>query len=806
MTKKTTNTMDDKVLNEMIEKAQQMGMNNQTTNNESQPNIGSDTAKEILNDIALDKKYGDSTASASALGAARGLSFGISDQLLTKTGLLSKEDLRELKNRNKTASLLGEIGGVVAPTILSGGTSLLGTAARGATTGIRAVEALGAGATKIAEAGFKAALAREGKKSIAREIVKKSIPSVIGSAVEGSAYGLGSLISENALGQADISAENVIASIGTGALMGAVTKGIFETPKALAPIVKNGKTSLQTVAKKYTDPFEALMDFAKVNPKKAARIKEQNPKMVEELPKWFAKKTELKAFSKDETLEIAVKNIKNDASGKIGNIIEKGDTELANMVDPTIGIKVYKNIEDTINKLLDEKMIKSHGTSKIKKIKATIRSLIEESVPNKKTVSKLVMDPTTKLLKNVDVEIAEGLFKPVSLKGLQKLKGEATELIDFAADTVTSENAKIRQIRREIDDAIKQTLEKADTNNKGLLNDYIEANKDYSYASTLLPGMANKALDKKAKSELLNLTEFVLGGATVAALGGTIGTGVIALKKFAESDVRRKLAIMSSIEKTNKQVDSKINTSIKDFFKSTKFGTRTALLNTLTNSSYSKSEDKKEPKNKKEAFQNAANRITMLISDPEKLQNEVARRTIHLQESVPNIANYAIQTSLTGLQFLNSKLPKQATSDLSASQFTKRKFEPSQLQISKFERYLEAVENPMSALEDLKSGTLTREAAEAISAVYPKIFSKMQETVINELETSKDPVSYSKRLQLGILLNIETDTSLKNANIAAFQSNLAPKDEQSQAPTASKAENLNMAERQETKQNRISQR
>ena len=171
--------------------------------------------------LELDKinEYEDKGLEAGLLGAARGLTFGLSDQLLQKTAKYTgytSEELNDIKRYNELESTIGEAAGIVGPSLLTGGTGAAGAAARGLTTGVRGAEVAG----KVTQKALAKVLAEQGKNSVASNIVAKTAPKLIGSATEGAIYGAGQLISENALGNADINAENLIASASTGALLG----------------------------------------------------------------------------------------------------------------------------------------------------------------------------------------------------------------------------------------------------------------------------------------------------------------------------------------------------------------------------------------------------------------------------------------------------------------------------------------------------------------------------------------------------------------------------------------------------------
>ena len=66
---------------------------------------------------------------AGAVAALRGATLGASDFALKQTGLLTEQELQDLQAANPTISIVGEIAGTVAPTLLSGGAGLAGRAA-----------------------------------------------------------------------------------------------------------------------------------------------------------------------------------------------------------------------------------------------------------------------------------------------------------------------------------------------------------------------------------------------------------------------------------------------------------------------------------------------------------------------------------------------------------------------------------------------------------------------------------------------------------------------------------------------------
>lgn len=80
-----------------------------------------------------------------------------------------------------------------------------------------------------------------------------------------------------------------------------------------------------------------------------------------------------------------------------------------------------------------------------------------------------------------------------------------------------------------------------------------------------------------------------------------------------------------------------------------------------------------------------------------------------------------------------------------------------------FERYLEAVVDPIAALERFEAGRITQETAEAIAIVYPALFADLQRRIQDELakaDAEGRELDYSRRVRLGQLFDTVTDPSM----------------------------------------------
>ena len=195
----------------------------------------------------LQEQYGDAGGQAlSAIaGAGRGLTFGLSDWMLTELGLVESETLRNLEEANPAASMAGELTAIGASVFAGGGAGLLSKL--GAAP--RAAARVGLGAEKAVARALAPQVAKGG---LFGKMASRAASVGTGSAIEGALYGGGLAISESALGDIDLTAENLISSIGAGAALGgtfgaglgAGFAGLSSLGKGVGKLTRNGADSI----------------------------------------------------------------------------------------------------------------------------------------------------------------------------------------------------------------------------------------------------------------------------------------------------------------------------------------------------------------------------------------------------------------------------------------------------------------------------------------------------------------------------------------------------------------------------------
>ena len=333
-------------------------------------------AKAELDARHTEEKYGEgvgNAALAGLAGAARGLSFGLSDVALTKSGLVEPETLEGLKTAQEEASLIGEIGGSVAPLLLSGGGTAAASAIRLASqgskigkvlglagSGVRQVAKIGAGTEKAVQA----ALGAKGTTALGKALSKAT-----GAGVEGTIYGTGQVISEETLngGDHDLTAEQIMGTIGLSALGGAATSGVLSGAASLAS--GTAKLGAKQIEKMWTSTTGGKLrdGVAEAYAKASAILTGKDEKAIARL----LKDKKLRQAAVDNSAS------RQDAARKIGSFIDESGGFADDITENAVGDLNRKHVAKIIKKG-NETEVAEAARGLVGKIDATIKRMEAE--------------------------------------------------------------------------------------------------------------------------------------------------------------------------------------------------------------------------------------------------------------------------------------------------------------------------------------------------------------------------------------------------------------------------------------------
>lgn len=753
--------------------------------------VSSQEAEEILKIADDQKKFSNRPMTETLHAAAGTATFSLSDRFLDKTGLMSKEDQQKLAEYNPGAETFGTVVGVVAPAIATLGTSVPGTvAARGAQAALRSTPA--AVTMKAAQTTEKVL---EGliKNKIKKEVVRKSIAKTTGGILEGAVFSAGQLAREDALGTAEFNAENLLDAAGTGALYGGlVGAAIPVVGEAFKGAGRTGKKIFDKTVAKFGNPVEDAKNLTGLTTSEVIKLQQNKAgrEMLEDLPRWYKDDVGLAATDSADDILRKVGSVKENAGKSLDSLIEQVDAEASVKIPNELArAKLRSQIYSSIAADIDNELVKPY--SHLHSFRSSIKKARE-----------LVTDFRNLARDNRDILMQRGAKTPSVAAEMRSLRIKMDELAKKfykSADPSMADEAAFKAR-----DLLKKSINTyADYVNPELARGIEKANKNYFTASKVMRSLSKKALQPDM---LISMKDLLFGGVGYV-LGQEFGLGLGLARKALQSDLKRKLVILGGLETANNLVSKRMKSVIGDFVSASRTyskGVRPASVSVLMNSSLSHKRDEGQksqaPKNKAEAFKNVKENLATLVASPDKLMTQIARATSAVSSSAPETASAMGERLVGAIQFLAQKIPK----DTSVINFPgmHREYTPSSLELAKFERYLQIIEQPSSILDDLQNGTLTREHVEALAAVYPDMYNRIRGEVLQNLQSQESSVPYGKKIQIGLLLDIPTDPSLLPGAIlnlqAGFTQEAAQEPVSAQGgvkPTVGGAQNIGAASR-----------
>jgi hypothetical protein len=722
---------------------------------------------QVLNEqYKLADKFADRPVETAALGAARGITLGLSDQVLTKGFGVDPDRIKNLREYNPGADVTGEVVGNVAPFLATGGESavikgIAGDALAGAGSAVLGAEAIG---KKTAQQIAKQIFANRAEKSIAKNLIEKSIST----GIEGGLYGTGQLLSENALGDADLTGENLVAFAGPGAIVGGIAGGAFGLAEAATPKIRTAFDAATGQMKRSTehfvDPDEAAMDLAGLS--KSERVKAKEKGIAEDIRNYFKNDIGLTATM--------------DAQQRLENHLSQV-TKTKEALD-----SIYKTMDDQLGPIESAQSPVKLGDGQ------TVRpsrffSELENTLTNEFQDGDLAVykhNPAyRKQFKNIVDELksrgAAGEDVTYSkVRELTKYYGdEAFNKFGARVDTVRADMNRVvwENLKDKLEQSVEQAAQATDRPELISLKDDLKALNRKSYVQQRIDSSIKGLAEKKPSGmqDIFDIKTALMAGAVSG--NPLVAAAAYAGKKMLNEDVKNRLAVLMTAQRANLEAVSKINETVGSFLSKAQPAAKNLAKSvgrvTFLNSGLSGKQNEKgkwqAASNDMEAYHNMKNNLADLRVNQDRLALKIATNTLRAGYAAPNAIRFSQATIAKAVEFLNQKMP----SNVDEGSLFQVEHEPSSMELAQFKRYVQIIENPYTALDELKHGTLTSEHVEALQQVYPAIYKQIQNSVVQQLSKQKEApkVPYNKKIQLGLLLGLPTDYSLRPDAILSLQ-------------------------------------
>lgn len=770
-------------------------------------------------------RYGDSPLAAGALGAARGVTFGLSDVVADAVG--AERAVDQFRERNPLASTIGEIGGAVAPALLSGGTSLAASGAKAGGTAARIASMTPAGAT----ARLGRIIAGTGEAKLLTRVAR----SAAGAGAEGALFNAGSYVSDIALGDAELSGEAFVASMGEGALWAAPFGAGFELMgSGLSKIgtklddIKQAKALADDEVRAATAAEKAALRVQETQAKEAIkhgnrleleRMRQSGRSgLVDQRAAAQREVAEIRAATQKETAalraetQLATTDLRTAAQKEIAATraaAQKAKAEARvqaavsqkSQADARVQAALVKQetarlmIEgwDSVNK---QKIVQRGITAGGKVRAAELGKEAAEVAADAKirtSFGKIAAERGDDVLledlipKHMRTEQAVTVARQQANSAIVDLATVSDDLLRVADDVVSqADDPMVAAARQKLDEATHAFA------------DVVENGADDATATAVL------ARQQEAAHEALDTMGAWIDEAQKASITEKLGPrakqGAGLVDKYLVAD---EMASLLGVDLPGADDLPYIGNAVNAYQKfrlfslaAGKFGIRvpggpaTALAGKAS-SFVNKALKTSGSFLKGKATEVAVPTTSAILSAP--IVNEAGKRQYKkaaptqklyekrmaelemfredvdamVRKALPGIpARVRVAVTATAqkkLDYLYETAPK----DPRPPGLIKRSYRPDPVELSRWARIIRAVETPLSVLEDAVSGRLTYDAAKALRAVYPRIFAEVQEHLIEQVPSMDIP--YKRRVQLSILFDAPIDETMRPEFIGAMQ-------------------------------------
>lgn len=154
-----------------------------------------------------------------------------------------------------------------------------------------------------------------------------------------------------------------------------------------------------------------------------------------------------------------------------------------------------------------------------------------------------------------------------------------------------------------------------------------------------------------------------------------------------------------------------------------------------------------------------------------EVRQRVAKQLSPIAAADPVLADRLETLAARRVEFLASKLPRRP--DAFGIQVGPDKWQPSDMEMRTWARYVAAVEDPGAIVERLADGSVTPEDAETMRAVYPEMYADVQQQILEQLPVLRATLPYQRRLAFSVFSGVPVDPALDPQVLSRLQASFA---------------------------------
>lgn len=265
----------------------------------------------------------------------------------------------------------------------------------------------------------------------------------------------------------------------------------------------------------------------------------------------------------------------------------------------------------------------------------------------------------------------------------------------------------------------------------------------------------------------------------VSEVGGRFSKKMI--ESLTTPEEAERLRTLINVDKAQEKVNKSIDSGVKSVFENKSNLSRPIAGKLISKISSLEDYDKK------------TNEITENANNPAKMEELVASSTKNLYNHAPNISTAMQLSFVRGTQFLASKIPPKTIGMFG------EKTEASATDMAKFSRYYNIVHDPVSALVQVRDGTIVPETIETLGVVFPKLYEDMKQKMVNQMSKLKDrsSIPFQTRMSMSQFMGEPLTASLMPQNIATNQAAfmVAPQQPNQTKPSKAGMQKMTIADR-----------
>lgn len=732
-------------------------------------------------------------AEALGIGAGNALTLGFGKGLAVDLAAAEDKEatrryLEAQERQNPGFMMAGEVAGLALPALLSGGTA---AAARGAVGGVEAASTLGRGAELLGTAGraitaptralgaIAEGVGGVGTAALGEGVLGRAASAAIRGGVEMVPYSVGEAYSRARIEDKDLTAEHLLAAAGHGALMGGAFggglslagSGLGAALRGTGKIAEAAAPKVRALAEKLgVDSVPLSLDALVVD--QAIKATGANLSQVQKLRAMGAEAEQRVArLITEEVPKLAEKDLARVSREELAAHGEALRKRAGKEIDAAIS-----GLDSAIEKGAERPNLAAVVTAAREQIAPVIAAT--EELGGKAGVLK-------KTLSGLDQIVERG--EEMTFSRMHDLRQKIDSKIKWGPAEVSlskeqrAVNDALKDLRSSFEAEIQRAGDAAAAKEGAeFATRWAESKGEYQ-AAKWLRDAAERGAAGEQRNATMGLRE-MLGGGAGAQVGSTVGAalgpvgaavgGVVggALGAVANNTARR-FGNQAVASLAAKAIETDVVRAVTQTIEGTNAAKITDFLKRKTpNLAPVVAEvERVEGRQKRSAQREYEERHRALVAFRTAPEAVLARTLSNAPEEVRQ--QLAAKTTQVA-EYLASKAPAPIGGNPLMPQADPGRVDPAAR--DRWLRRARAADDPQSVLDDMRKGKLTRDAAETVRDLYPRLYGQITGQIMGELATRKEPLSFAQSQQLHVLLGVPVDVSQAPAYVAAVQHSNPP--------------------------------